>query len=336
MNLFKIVQKRTDKGSSKSSLWKDAGTVLLFVFLLPYVISCLWGHAGEDIESIAGGTEEEREWIDEKYELTLIGNHGSRKLSMRDYLIKKLELIMGEGEEGDLTYEPEALKAQAVLLRTQVWGLILKDENNVTIQDDIDVIDTTINKINDYEAAVSSTDGIFLSYENYPVKAAFFPVSSGYTRDAAEVWNNGDYPYLVSVECKKDITAQNFQSQKTVSMEEFEDVIKNIFNYDEASENELNIKYKNIEYVYDSAGYVIEAKLGEHSCDGETFRNAFGLNSACFYTDSTDDEVIFHVKGVGHGFGMSQFGANERAISGENFDEILKYYFLNTELAKIE
>ena len=346
MNLFKIVQKRTDKSNSKSSPYRDVGTVLLFVFLLPYVISCLWGHVGEETESISERGKEETDWIDEKYEIALSGSFGIRKMSMQEYLIRKLNIVLGEDNDEGAVYEFETLKAQAVVLRTQLWELIYNAGNSVTIQDDVTMYgmkDTTA-KISDdssslellYEKAVKETDGIYLEYENRPIKAAFFPVSNGHTRAASELWENSSYPYLINVECSQDIKAKDYQSQAVVSKEEYSRVIQKIFENDLSIDNELNNAWKNAGFLYDSAGYVVEVTIDGYSCSGETFRNAFGLNSASLEAEWKDNEVIFHVKGLGHGFGMSQYGANERALSGETFDQILKYYFFQTELAKIE
>lgn len=71
-------------------------------------------------------------------------------------------------------------------------------------------------------------------------------------------------------------------------------------------------------------------------CSGETFREAFQLNSASFRAEWGEDAVTFQVKGVGHGFGMSQYGADRKAAEGDTFDEILKHYFFQAELLKIE
>ncbi|MDE6662396.1 MAG: SpoIID/LytB domain-containing protein [Lachnospiraceae bacterium] len=359
MNLFKIVQKKTDRSNCKNRPYRDVGTVLLFVFLLPYVISCLWGHVGEETEKVFGSNEKEEKRIDKKYEVILEGEWGSRTLSMQEYLIRKLEIVMGDEET---SYELEALKAQAVLLRTQLWTLFLNNsldlnsETSVTIRDDISMynsepysksVDTENTKdkadnISDstdeslYEKAVYETDGIYLAYDNKPVKAAFFPLSNGHTRDASQVWQNISYPYLVSVECGRDIMSGDYQSQVIVSKDEYCRVIEKIYGDGEELKNRLNNEWNDMEFTYDTAGYVIEARFAGASCSGERFRNEFGLNSASFQAEWNEGEVIFHVKGMGHGFGLSQYGANERAVSGENFEQILKYYFFQTELAKIE
>ncbi|MDE6749208.1 MAG: SpoIID/LytB domain-containing protein [Lachnospiraceae bacterium] len=335
MNLFRIVQKRTNKSKREESPYRNVSAILLFVFLLPYVVSCLWGHIGEETETFINEVEE-KDWIDRRYEVSLSENWGIKRMNMQEYLIRKLEIIMPQEEGSDLQYELEALKAQAVLLRTELWRLFIVNSYSVVIQDDVTMYnqDETIAVDEEtlYEKAVRETDGIYLAYDGQPVKAAFFPVSSGHTRAAKEVWENSEYPYLISVECDQDIQADNYQSQTSVSKEEYCRLVQELFE----AEGTVQDMWVAPEFTYDSAGYVIEADFYGHTCSGETFRNKFGLNSACFQMQWMDESVVFHVKGVGHGFGMSQYGANRKAVSGENFDQILEDYFFNTELAKIE
>lgn len=335
MNLFRIVQKRTNKSKREDSPYRDVSAMLLFVFLLPYVISCLWGHIGEETETFFEEAEE-KDWIDRRYEVSLSESWGIRRMSMQEYLIRKLEIIMPQEGGSDMQYEIEALKAQAVLLRTELWRLFVLSGDSVVIQDDVTMYNQNETISADektlYEKAVRETDGIFLAYDGQPVKAAFFPVSSGQTRNAKEVWENSEYPYLISVECSQDIQADNYQSHTSVSKEEYCRLVQELFEV----EGTVQEMWTAPEFTYDSAGYVIAADFHGHTCSGETFRNKFGLNSACFQMQWMDKSVVFHVKGVGHGFGMSQYGANRKAVSGENFDQILEEYFFNTELAKIE
>lgn len=337
MNMFRIVQKRTNKGMRGNSPYREVGSILLFVFLLPYVISCLWGHIGEETKLFINNTADESIGIDERYEIGLSQSWGIRRLNMREYLTYKLEVIMPRLEDGSMQYELEALKAQAVLLRTELWRLFVNNDALIIVQDDAvlynrnETLDLDENTLL-YEQAVRETDGIFLAYEGKPVKAAFFPVSGGQTRNADEIFGNNEYPYLVNVECSQDIQADNFQTQKTIPREEYCLLISELFEIEDKSQELWEIP----EFTYDSTGYVTEVWFHGNKCSGETFRTKLELNSACFQVQQLDDSVVFHVKGVGHGFGMSQYDANKRAAAGESFDQILKNYFFNTELAKIE
>lgn len=339
MNIFRIVQKRTNRRKRDENPYREIPAILLFVFLLPYVISCLWGHIGEETEVFFGIKEEETDWLDARYEVVLSGNWGKKRMTMQEYLIRKLEMVMPEEDDG-IAYELEALKAQAVLLRTDLWELFRAQEASadepLILQEETFLYqDGEINeweKEDSYRRAVQETDGIFLAYEDRPIKAAFFPVSSGRTRNAAEALQSGNYPYLISVECGQDIMAENYQSQVVLSKEAYCELAVPLF----AGTGEEETLWEGIEFHYDSAGYVMEAVFQGNICNGETFRYALGLPSACFRMDWGENEVTFHVKGVGHGFGMSQYGANRKAIEGETFDNILRDYFFQAELVKIE
>ena len=60
--------------------------------------------------------------------------------------------------------------------------------------------------------------------------------------------------------------------------------------------------------------------------------NPMGLNSTLFYVDKTEDEVIFHGGGWGHGVGLCQEGAQGRALGNANYAEIIKHYYPGCEL----
>lgn len=341
MDLFRIVLKKTNKRKYNDALWRDVIMVLLFVFLLPYVISCLWGHVGEESAVLFRQEETDREWIDEGYEVEIIGKWGKKRLSMQDYLIEKLEMVMPKEAESGVTYEPEALKAQAVLLRTQLWGVILAaradtSETSVILQDDgffqWDGDIYTWEEESVYRNAVYETDGIYLSYDGKPIKAAFFPISNGRTRNASEAMASGNYPYLIGTECERDIFAKEYQSHVSVPKKEYYRLMREIFDTD-ASEEEL---WDSLTLTYDSAEYVTTVEWNGHSCSGEIFRDSFCLNSSSFRIEWGSTEVDFYVRGVGHGLGMSQYGANEKAAAGDLFDKILQDYFFQAELVKIE
>ena len=69
---------------------------------------------------------------------------------------------------------------------------------------------------------------------------------------------------------------------------------------------------------------------------GEEFARAFSLASACFSIKEVDDQIRIVTKGYGQGMGMSQFGANEMAKEGSDYEEILKYYYQKIEIKNNE
>ena len=40
-----------------------------------------------------------------------------------------------------------------------------------------------------------------------------------------------------------------------------------------------------------------------------------------------DGQLVFYVTGHGHGVGMSQYGANQLALDGAGYQEILTHYY---------
>lgn len=72
------------------------------------------------------------------------------------------------------------------------------------------------------------------------------------------------------------------------------------------------------------------------SVTGEEFRTALGLKSSCFSIKEVDGQLRIVTKGLGHGFGLSMYGANELAKEGQNYRDILKYYYSDVDIGEIE
>ena len=64
-------------------------------------------------------------------------------------------------------------------------------------------------------------------------------------------------------------------------------------------------------------------------------KSIFKLRSTSFSIEIKEDKVNFIVNGFGHGVGMSQYGANGMAKEGYDYKDILKHYYKNCEIKKI-
>ena len=330
MNDNRIVLKGTNK--------REAGCFLLFVFLLPYVCACLWGHVGEETEALRQGKEQ----VDARegtgsHIIQAVMSWGIWEIPMEEYLVYQLAAVMPE------TYEAEELKAQAVLLRTEVIQVI-QEQGITVLQVSGDGLEKwyeadaqALEALRPFRQAVEDTDGLYLCYGGKPIQASYFKVSNGQTRDAGEVWNTERCPYLTSVACEQDKAAADYYSEVTISQADYlYEIQKHI--EEECSPQEL---WEGMRLTYDGAGYVTNVSFyaGDKEVgqiEGEAFRYLFSLASASFEAERIGTQMVFRVEGVGHGFGMSQYGANCRAINGETYDQILKDFFVGTELAKIE
>lgn len=319
MNKNGIVSKRTDK--------RDAGSFLLFVFLLPYVCACLWGHVGEEAESLKGNKAENEYLVDVSVEW------GVWELPLEEYLTYRLCLVM----PGD--YEMEACKAQAVLLRTEMASLYA-DQGEAKVTVDGDGLAKFYKEAAGQEEAlkqsrqaVRETAGKILTYRGEPIRASYFRVSNGSTRDAGDE----ECPYLSAVPCGQDQEALDYCSVVRVERERYLEKLQGVLEGDFAERT----LWEEGKFSFDGAGYMTKVfYIGENGetgkIDGETFRHLFGLSSASFEMDREEGQVVFRVTGVGHGFGMSQYAAECRAKNGETYKEILAAFFFQTELANFE
>ena len=347
MKQNRIVEKRTNKRNETHFLLQEMWAGILFVFLLPYVCACLWGHVGEEKEQLRHLADREVE-LSFQPEKEYVGNielsWGTWTLPLEEYLVYELAATMPEH------YEPETLKAQAVLLRTEFLQRASEQQtDNLTLQEPAlePWYGTGIDEMpENYREAVKETEGIYLCYEGKPVLVAYCLISNGHTRNAQENWNTTAYPYLAGVESGQDENASGYRQTVVVSKVVYLEKLKGIIEpTEELGTEELEDSlWQRAKYEYDSAGYVTRVSFykGENqeefiaSCKGEQFRYLFGLQSASFTAAEDGGKIVFQVTGVGHGYGMSQYGANHKAVNGESYDEILKEYFPGTELAKIE
>ena len=308
----------------------------MFVFLLPYVCASLWGHVGEETEKLR-----QREGVPQAqeaagYEILVKYDWGVWALPLEEYLVYKLSAVMPQ------EYEKEALKAQAVLLRTEVVEA-LREEDTKSLQisgggmERWYETDTGSEAYLPWRQAVEETAGLYLCCEGEPIQASYFKLSNGQTRDAAEVWDTDTRPYLTGISCVQDKAAREYSSIGKVSRT----------NYVRTLQARLTGNFSQQEILegaavsYDSAGYVTKVSFSAENketqeIDGEEFRYLFDLPSASFEMEQEKTQVIFRVTGVGHGFGMSQYGANCMALNGETYDQILAEFFFRTELAKFE
>lgn len=61
-------------------------------------------------------------------------------------------------------------------------------------------------------------------------------------------------------------------------------------------------------------------------------RRALALRSLSFTIQDAGDRYVFSGRGFGHGVGMSQFGAQQKAIENHTFEQILAFYFPGTQI----
>lgn len=253
-----------------------------------------------------------------------------------------------------MDYEVEAIKAQAVAAHT--YALRMRDIQKSGESSDLKGADFSddpahyqayvnraeFNKMYGDRAdelwkkcsdAVDSVLGKIMLYKDQPIAAAFHSTSSGKTESAEVVWGNA-FAYLVPVDSKADENAPSYRSEKQITCAEVEQALKKA--YSDFTPGKDKAALFQIKKRSDS-GTITELQAGNITLSGIQLRAMLSLSSANFeVTYRTDsDNYIFTTKGLGHGVGMSQYGANEMASSGKTYDEILKHYYTGVEISDL-
>lgn len=320
---------------------KDLLAVLFFLLLLPYTCSVLFGtrqeETAETIGSVAGA---EGFILWEK-------QNGVRRIPVEDFLTGALAACM------PADYREETLKAQAVILRSiclremEEKGILKKQDSQLEILEKESRQALWGNAFTENEArfrqAVRDTDGIVLTENGSVVKPPYFRLSAGKTRSGAEIFGAGAQAagsgetllttpeekfWCRSVECPHDMEAQDFLQETRIKKEVFSQKL---------SEQGIMLPEKGgkITLTRDSAGYVLFVECGGEEMEGEKFRDLFSLPSACFSVREEDGDILLQTKGIGHGLGFNQYGADLLAAQGKDYLEILDCFFAGLQTEKV-
>ena len=264
---------------------------------------------------------------------TLINGNFSTFNDLQNQSDEEAILIGMLAKEVSIDTSIEALKAQAVIARTNYYYF---KENN--LEERIEYMD--LNEMEQiwgegrfldcYEylgKVIKDTDNEVITYNNKIIIAPFHPISGGRTRNGNEIYNSTEFSYLVDKESKEELMAEGYIKIDYFDKEYFKNIIK--------LEVEDSKILDNISIVKrDCAGYVLEIKIGEKTVTGEEFKKLFGLNSECFYIDEYNGQIRIMTKGVGDGLGLSLYGANQMALSGKGYKEIIEYYYSGINIVK--
>lgn len=249
------------------------------------------------------------------------------------------EMLAGETDGG---CEIEALKAQAVVLRTELYRT---EKEKQTLLDKC-LTQTQMKKkwgtkyeenLKKCQQAVQETKGIVLWYHETFAWTPFHQSSNGKTRDVQEVLGNADYPYITAKECPLDKAAEDEIQVHLIEYKEIQKRCREFLVAEEQKKAENGYGYEDFEIQeWDSSGYVRKIRIGETICTGDQFRDALKLPSSSFSFYEGPHGLKIATVGKGHGFGMSQWTAQEMAKDGKNYEEILQFFYEGTELHHID
>ncbi len=227
-------------------------------------------------------------------------------------------------------FEEEALKAQAIASRTYLVNHMLTESSISSTTDDQvyltkkemqskwnDKYDKYYTKI---KKAVQNTKDLIMYYNNKPIKSYYFSKSNGYTADSINVFNE-QHDYLTTKESPFDK-----DNSYTIEISK-----KELCSKLDISCTKLSIS--NI--IKDKSNRISKITINNKEFTGIEVRKLLSLRSTDFTITEEIDNISITTKGYGHGVGMSQYGANNMAKLGFTYEEILKYYYKDIEIASI-
>lgn len=281
------------------------------------------------------------------YVCTILLNGADKALLLsspdEEVMVPLLLMVQLKGD-----YEEETMKAQAVIARSNLYRRLAAGEQEGKIMEEVSLelsgensgtsssgaypfllngslipghfskiwkIMKDADMIQENKNAAEATAGQVLTYQGELKLVPYHQISSGMTRNGAEVFHSEEYSYLKSVDSSQDKEAPDYVNSTYVSVSQLP--------------ARLVIKKR------DSAGYVTALTADESWLEGESFRQGMHLASADFSMQKVGNAVRFLCKGKGHGLGFSQYGGNEMAKEGSSWEEILEAYFPEMELQNI-
>ena len=310
--------------------FKSIAAFLIILILLPYIVSVFVN--GADVREDDGENFYVKVKVPDAEEAD-----GVTEIRWTDYLAGIL------AEEISEDCEPETLKAQAVVIRTQIYRT-LEDSEDKTLTESYLSRDEMEDKwgaenygeyYEKYVRAVEETDDTVVMYGDAYAWTPFHQSSNGMTRSAAEVLGSNDYPYIAVRECPLDKEADDEIQTFTFSYTEIQSLCRDFLVAEEDEDKAAQgYTYDDFEVrSCDSAGYVSELRMGNTICTGDQFRDALSLPSSAFsFSEEDDDNIKITTTGKGHGLGMSIWTADQMAKEGKTFEEILAFFFEGTEL----
>ena len=281
---------------------------------------------------------------DEKREINFETYDSGYKIETDDGKSIDLEsyLWMILPEQISLDYEEEALKAQTVILRTDIvrrMGDAKKIEverlpyKRISDKKLKEALGSKKYSLKDQarKRAVSDTLGKVIVYKNTYIEPFFHGLSVGTTLSGKE-WFGEGYPYLQAKDSLEDVESRDYMSVTVLTYGEILEKIK------ESYKTDLTTDQLKSDLAISQAtknGYVKQVRAGNLKISGTVWAQWFSLASNNFYLEPYDGKMRIICLGQGNGLGMSQYGAHKMAEEGKDDQQILKYYYTGVKIRDI-
>ena len=231
----------------------------------------------------------------------------------------------------------EGLKAMAVVLRTNLRKM-MAGRNRISaeelgfsyyIEEELEEIwgrQAFVDNYRKLEKAVLDTENVVITNQNGEyIDALFHRVSAGYTREGAYLGE--EYSYLCPVESLYDINAPNYMQLVIYNEENVKKLLEE--GLGKTFEVEAKPFVQEIVLQNEDGNYVEKVIICGQEFSADEIARALKLQSPAFSVEEYEGKIRFLVSGIGHGFGLSIYGANVLAGEGYGFKDILEHYYSN-------
>ena len=324
--------------------WKEVASAVLLGLAMPGIILAIAASRKEPETVIEIQTEvptqtvtipEETTAPTEPVRVPVLSGNRVTEMELNEYLVG---VVLAEMPA---FFEPEALKAQAVVARTYTMRAHGRGgrHSGATVCTDpsccqayIEPADYIKNggtqqSVEKIRTAVFGTDNEVLTYGGELIEAVYFSCSGGSTEDAVAVWGT-EYPYLQAVSSPGEEKATHYSDTISYTANNFEAALGRDL------PGNPNDWFGVVTYT--PGGGVASMEIGGQTYKGTTLRSVLGLRSTAFMITATSNKVTITTKGYGHRVGMSQYGADAMALAGSDYQQILTHYYQGVRLTTLE
>lgn len=248
-------------------------------------------------------------------------------------------IVMVLADRLDMSSQIEVLKAESIMVRTDIYRIMGNDMNidssqlGMSFLTENQMKNNWGSKYNDnynlISDCVAATGGIIMMYNGSPIDARYTEVSCGTTLAGSQVLGAG-YDYLTEVDCPDDMHSSDYISVVSFSYKEF--VKKMSEKYKDIGINET-APFKSIQIAAKSqSGYVTKIQVGNVVMTGAEFAYILGINSANMTIEDINGSIKITTKGKGSNIGLSMYTAGIMAETGNTYETILNKFYCGVTL----
>jgi len=240
-------------------------------------------------------------------------------------------------KEVSASWTPAAQQAQAIVARTYALGKLRPAKPYDVVASEADQrYDGIEGETVEGRAAVETTAGAVVTFDNEPAHVAYSSCCGGMTADAADIWNT-PYPYLRAIVDPHCTTSPVFAWQVEVPIGSVDAAFGSAFGSIGAlrsvdiAASDPQARPRSIRFVGDASTFEVSPSRFRATLGTSVVRSTF-VRAVSYVAGNPT--IVVSGTGRGHGVGMCQWGARDLGASGASAREIVAFYFPGTDLGR--